>query len=166
MSEKLQKVLARSGHGSRRELEAKIAAGRVSVNKQVASLGERIDESAVVRIDGHEVSIKPQEEVVCRVLMYHKPEGELCTRRDPEGRPTVYDRLPRVQGARWVAVGRLDINTSGLLLFTRSEEHTSELQSRPHLVCRLLLEKKNNTYSPLVLGFWSAYPNRSKSAFI
>ena len=136
MSEKLQKVLARSGHGSRRELEAKIAAWRVSVNGQVASLGERIDESAVVRIDGHEVSIKPQEEVVCRVLMYHKPEGELCTRRDPEGRPTVYDRLPRVQGARWVAVGRLDINTSGLLLFTTDGELANRLMHPGHAIER------------------------------
>lgn len=127
MSEKLQKVLARSGHGSRRELEAKIAAGRVSVNGQVATLGERIDADAKVRIDGHEVTIKPPEDVVCRVLMYHKPEGELCTRKDPEGRPTVYDRLPRVQGARWVAVGRLDVNTSGLLLFTTDGELANRL---------------------------------------
>lgn len=127
MSEKLQKVLARSGHGSRRELEAKIAAGRISVNGKVATLGERIEADAKVRIDGHEVNIKPLEDVVCRVLMYHKPEGELCTRRDPEGRPTVYDRLPRMQGARWVAVGRLDVNTSGLLLFTTDGELANRL---------------------------------------
>lgn len=136
MSEKLQKVLARSGHGSRRELEAKIAAGRVSVNGKVATLGERIDANAVVRIDGHEVTIKPPEDVVCRVLMYHKPEGELCTRRDPEGRPTVYDRLPRVQGARWVAVGRLDINTSGLLLFTTDGELANRLMHPMHEIER------------------------------
>ena len=107
MTEKLQKVLARSGHGSRREIEAKIAAGRIRVNGKVAQLGERVDADAKVRIDGHEVEIKPEKEVICRVLMYHKPEGELCTRKDPEGRPTVYDRLPRMSGARWVAVGRL-----------------------------------------------------------
>ena len=108
MTEKLQKVLARSGHGSRREIEAKIAAGRIRVNGKVAQLGERVDADAKVRIDGHEVEIKPEKEVICRVLMYHKPEGELCTRKDPEGRPTVYDRLPRMSGARWVAVGRLE----------------------------------------------------------
>lgn len=136
MSEKLQKVLARSGHGSRRELESMIAAGRVSVNGQVASLGERIDTSAVVRIDGREVNIKPPEDVVCRVLMYHKPEGELCTRRDPEGRPTVYDRLPRMQGARWVAVGRLDVNTSGLLLFTTDGELANRLMHPGHQIER------------------------------
>lgn len=136
MSEKLQKVLARSGHGSRRELEAKIAAGRISVNGQIATLGERIEADATVRIDGHEVSIKPVEDVVCRVLMYHKPEGELCTRRDPEGRPTVYDRLPRMQGARWVAVGRLDVNTSGLLLFTTDGELANRLMHPGHQIER------------------------------
>lgn len=127
MTEKLQKVLARSGHGSRREIEAKIAAGRIRVNGMVAQLGERVDADAKVRIDGHEVEIKPEEEVICRVLMYHKPEGELCTRKDPEGRPTVYDRLPRMSGARWVAVGRLDVNTSGLLLFTTDGELANRL---------------------------------------
>jgi 23S rRNA pseudouridine2605 synthase len=127
MTEKLQKVLARSGHGSRREIEAKIAAGRIRVNGMVAQLGERVDADAKVRIDGHEVEIKPEKEVICRVLMYHKPEGELCTRKDPEGRPTVYDRLPRMSGARWVAVGRLDVNTSGLLLFTTDGELANRL---------------------------------------
>ncbi len=136
MSEKLQKILARSGHGSRRELEAKIAAGRVSVNGQVATLGERIEADAVVRIDGHEASIKPLEDVVCRVLMYHKPEGELCTRRDPEGRPTVFDRLPRVHGARWIAVGRLDVNTAGLLLFTTDGELANRLMHPAHEIER------------------------------
>jgi 23S rRNA pseudouridine2605 synthase len=136
MSEKLQKILARSGHGSRRELEAKIAAGRVSVNGQVATLGERIEADAIVRLDGHEVKIKPLEDVVCRVLMYHKPEGELCTRRDPEGRPTVFDRLPRVQGARWIAVGRLDVNTAGLLLFTTDGELANRLMHPAHEIER------------------------------
>lgn len=136
MSEKLQKVLARSGHGSRRELEAMIAAGRVSVNGQIATLGERIESNATVRIDGREVSIKQPEDVVCRVLMYHKPEGELCTRKDPEGRPTVYDRLPRVQGTRWVAVGRLDVNTSGLLLFTTDGELANRLMHPGHEIER------------------------------
>ncbi|MRJ42411.1 23S rRNA pseudouridine(2605) synthase RluB [Idiomarina sp. FenBw--71] len=136
MSEKLQKVLARSGHGSRRELEAKIAAGRVSINGEVATLGERVDADAKVRIDGHEVTIKPPEDVICRVLMYHKPEGELCTRRDPEGRPTVYDKLPRMQGARWVAVGRLDVNTSGLLLFTTDGELANRLMHPGHEIER------------------------------
>ncbi|MCV5222871.1 S4 domain-containing protein, partial [Escherichia coli] len=101
MSEKLQKVLARAGHGSRREIESLIKSGRVSVNGVVAKLGERLeDESSVVRIDGHIVSAKIQEEVICRVLAYYKPEGELYTRHDPDGRRTVFDRLPKIRGSR------------------------------------------------------------------
>lgn len=141
MSEKLQKVLARAGHGSRRELEALIRAGRVSVNGKVAILGERLEEdNAVVRIDGHVVSVKAQEEVICRVLAYYKPEGELCTRHDPEGRRTVFDRLPKIRGSRWISVGRLDANTSGLLLFTTDGElanrlmHPSRQVEREYLV--------------------------------
>ena len=122
MTEKLQKVLARSGHGSRREIEQMIADGRIRVNGHIAQLGERIEGDADVRIDGHKVVVKDETSMVCRVLMYHKPEGELVTRKDPEGRPTVYDRLPKLHGARWIAVGRLDVNTSGLLLFTTDGE--------------------------------------------
>ncbi|MGL4268691.1 MAG: 23S rRNA pseudouridine(2605) synthase RluB [Plesiomonas sp.] len=129
MSEKLQKVLAGAGHGSRREIEAMIGQGRVSVDGKVATLGDRVDtrQPLKVRIDGHIVSIKEKDEVICRVLAYYKPEGELCTRKDPDGRPTVFDRLPRMKGARWIAVGRLDVNTSGLLLFTTDGELANRL---------------------------------------
>ena len=129
MSEKLQKVLARAGHGSRREIEAKIAAGRVSIDGKLATLGDRIenDKSLKIRIDGHLVSIAESATEVCRVLAYYKPEGELCTRSDPEGRPTVFDRLPRLRGSRWIAVGRLDVNTCGLLLFTTDGELANRL---------------------------------------
>ena len=129
MSEKLQKVLARAGHGSRREIEAKISAGRISVDGKLATLGDRIEPNAAVkiRIDGHIVSVSESNQQVCRVLAYYKPEGELCTRNDPEGRPTVFDRLPRLHGARWIAVGRLDVNTCGLLLFTTDGELANRL---------------------------------------
>ncbi|WP_108946271.1 23S rRNA pseudouridine(2605) synthase RluB [Shewanella halifaxensis] len=127
MSEKLQKVLARAGHGSRREMEAWIAAGRVSVDGEIASLGDRVETDAKIRIDGRAVSIRSEEDVVCRVIAYHKPEGEICSRKDPEGRPTVFDRLPKTRDSRWVAVGRLDINTSGLLLFTSDGELANRL---------------------------------------
>ena len=129
MSEKLQKVLARAGHGSRREIEAKIAAGRVSVDGKLATLGDRVenDKGLKIRIDGHLVSIAESATEVCRVLAYYKPEGELCTRNDPEGRPTVFDRLPRLRGSRWIAVGRLDVNTCGLLLFTTDGELANRL---------------------------------------
>ncbi|MGL4449360.1 23S rRNA pseudouridine(2605) synthase RluB [Shewanella sp.] len=127
MSEKLQKVLARAGHGSRREMEAWIAAGRVSIDGVIANLGDRIEADAKVRIDGRAISLKSADDVICRVLAYHKPEGEICSRKDPEGRPTVFDRLPKVRDSRWVAVGRLDINTSGLLLFTSDGELANRL---------------------------------------
>ncbi|PVZ84788.1 23S rRNA pseudouridine(2605) synthase RluB [Serratia sp. S1B] len=129
MSEKLQKVLARAGHGSRREIETIIEAGRVSVDGKVAKLGDRVElsSSLKIRLDGHIVSLKESEEAVCRVLAYYKPEGELCTRSDPEGRPTVFERLPKLRGSRWVAVGRLDVNTSGLLLFTTDGELANRL---------------------------------------
>ncbi|MDE1328131.1 23S rRNA pseudouridine(2605) synthase RluB [Vibrio aestuarianus] len=158
MSEKLQKVLARAGHGSRRELEALIRTGRVSVNGKVATLGERLeDDSAVVRVDGHVVSVKAPEEVVCRVLAYYKPEGELCTRHDPEGRRTVFDRLPKIRGSRWISVGRLDANTSGLLLFTTDGElanrlmHPSRQVEREYLV-RVFGEVNEQKVRNLVKG--------------
>lgn len=137
MSEKLQKVLARAGHGSRRELESMIQSGRVSVGGQVAKLGDRLEDlNAIIRIDGHTVSIKTSEEVVCRVLAYNKPEGELCTRHDPEGRRTVFDRLPKIRGSRWVSVGRLDANTGGLLLFTTDGELANRLMHPSRMVQR------------------------------
>ncbi|WP_421711317.1 23S rRNA pseudouridine(2605) synthase RluB [Alcanivorax sp.] len=121
-TEKLQKVLARAGLGSRRELEKWIADGRVSVNGTVATLGDRVGNDDTLRVDGRIIKVKPEEDIVQRVIMYHKPPGEVCSRNDPEGRPTVFDNLPRLQGMRWVQVGRLDINTTGLLLFTTDGE--------------------------------------------
>jgi 23S rRNA pseudouridine2605 synthase len=128
-SEKLQKVLARAGHGSRREVEAMIQQGRISVDGKISTLGDRVELTAgtKIRLDGHVLSILEAQDTVCRVLAYYKPEGELCTRSDPEGRPTVFDRLPKMRGSRWVAVGRLDVNTSGLLLFTTDGELANRL---------------------------------------
>ena len=136
MSEKLQKVLARAGKGSRREMETVISAGRVSVNGQTAYLGDRVEGNEQIRIDGHNVVLEAQGEQICRILMYNKPEGEMCTRKDPEGRPTVFDRLPPLEGGRWVAVGRLDINTSGMLLFTTDGELANRLMHPSHKVER------------------------------
>ncbi|MBB3230242.1 23S rRNA pseudouridine(2605) synthase RluB [Halomonas stenophila] len=126
-TEKLQKVLARAGLGSRREMEAAIADGRVKVNGQVATLGDRIESRDRVALDDRPVTLRAADEVPRRVIMYNKPEGELCTRKDPEGRRTVFDRLPRLKGERWIAIGRLDINTSGLLLFTTDGELANRL---------------------------------------
>ncbi|CUX96372.1 Ribosomal large subunit pseudouridine synthase B [Candidatus Doolittlea endobia] len=128
-SEKLQKVLSRVGQGSRRKIEAIIEQGRVSVDGKVAILGGRVDvfSSTKIRIDGRIISIRPRENTVCRVLAYYKPIGELCAYRDPKGRPTVFNRLPHLNNSRWIAIGRLDINTSGLLLFTTDGELSNRL---------------------------------------
>ncbi|MGF1756876.1 23S rRNA pseudouridine(2605) synthase RluB [Photobacterium sagamiensis] len=137
MSEKLQKVLARSGQGSRREIELMIQNGRVSIDGKVAKLGDRLDDlNVTVRIDGHKIEMVATSDEVCRVLVYNKPEGELCTRSDPEGRRTVFDRLPRLESGRWVSVGRLDANTSGLLLFTTDGELANRLMHPSHRVER------------------------------
>ncbi|KZN68766.1 23S rRNA pseudouridine(2605) synthase RluB [Pseudoalteromonas luteoviolacea] len=157
MSEKLQKVLARAGVGSRREMEKYIDSNRVSVDGKVAKLGDRVEENAVIRVDGHVVKIEQKEERICRVLMYHKPEGELCTRKDPEGRRTVFDRLPRLEGDRWIAIGRLDINTSGLLLFTNDGELANRLMHPKYEVereysARVFGEVTNQTLKTLTQG--------------
>lgn len=126
-SEKLQKVLARAGVASRRAVEEIIVEGRVSVNGTVAKLGDRVTGEDVIRVDGKVIKTSSAEESVCRVLLYNKPEGEMCTRTDPQGRPTVFDKLPRLVNERWICVGRLDVNTQGLLLFTTDGELANKL---------------------------------------
>ncbi|TBU95547.1 23S rRNA pseudouridine(2605) synthase RluB [Stutzerimonas kirkiae] len=125
--EKLQKVLARMGLASRREVEGWIAAGRVRVNGAVAGLGQRVDLHDAIALDGRLLKREEASEAVRRVLIYNKPDGEICTRDDPEGRPTVFDRLPRLKEGRWINIGRLDINTTGLLLFTTDGELANRL---------------------------------------
>jgi 23S rRNA pseudouridine2605 synthase len=127
MSEKLQKVLARCGLGSRRELERWIADGRVSIDGKIATLGERVTDKDKIRVDGKIIKVKPVAELKRRVLIYNKPVGEICSRKDPEGRDSVFDRLPSIAEGRWLSIGRLDINTSGLLLFTNDGELANRL---------------------------------------
>lgn len=122
MTEKLQKVLANLGLGSRREIERWIEQGRVSIANEVAKLGDRIDRQAKVFIDGKLIKLSSGIPFKRRILIYHKPEGEVCTRRDPENRPTVFSRLPPLKGERWIMIGRLDITTLGLLIFTNDGE--------------------------------------------
>jgi 23S rRNA pseudouridine2605 synthase len=119
-SEKLQKVLAEYGHGSRREIEKWIAAGRLEVNGEVAHVGQRVVGEDQILLDGKLVGRKTKQQ--SRVLIYNKPSGMICTRSDPEGRPSVYDALPTIQHGRWISVGRLDIATTGLLLFSNDGE--------------------------------------------
>ncbi|MBD9484644.1 23S rRNA pseudouridine(2605) synthase RluB [Pseudomonas sp. PDM14] len=125
--EKLQKVLARMGQASRRDIEQWISQGRVKVNGAVATLGARVDLHDAISVDGRLLKREELAENVRRVLIYNKPEGEICTRDDPDGRPTIFDRLPRPKEGRWINIGRLDINTTGLLLFTTDGELANRL---------------------------------------
>lgn len=126
--ERLQKVLAQAGIGSRREMEAWISAGRITVNGAVATLGVRIAEGDRVQVDGRNIRLKLEAEPkLPRVLLYHKQEGEIVSRDDPDGRANVFDELPRLRGQKWIAIGRLDFNTSGLLIFTTSGELANRL---------------------------------------
>ncbi|MEE2820808.1 MAG: pseudouridine synthase [Pseudomonadota bacterium] len=127
MSERLQKALARAGYGSRRKLEIMISEGRVSVNGSIAVLGTKIEREDTVVFDGQLVRSASLFEKARLVIAYHKPEGEVCTRNDPEGRPTIFDRLPKISQGRWIAVGRLDVNTSGLILLTTDGELANRL---------------------------------------
>lgn len=155
--EKLQKVLARAGIGSRREMEKLIGTNRVTVNGKIAHVGDRVGERDKILVDGHPISLKVSDERRTRVLIYNKPEGEICTVRDPEGRPTVFANLPKLKGERWISVGRLDFNTSGLLLFTTDGElanalmHPSANIDREYL-CRVLGEVDDDMLARLSAG--------------
>lgn len=127
VSEKLQKVMANAGLASRREAERWIEQGRVKVNGKLAVLGDRVTDEDKIEVDGKKLHRKANEKFVRRVIAYHKKEGEICSRKDPEGRPSVFQRLPKLKGERWIAIGRLDFNTTGLLLFTNDGEFANRL---------------------------------------
>lgn len=124
--EKLQKVLAQAGFGSRRAMEEWISNGRVSVNGEPATLGMRVLPGDLVKTERRTIRVGEREHVA-RVLLYHKPEGEIVSRDDPEKRTSVFDKLPKLRGQKWIAIGRLDYNTSGLLIFTTSGELANRL---------------------------------------
>jgi 23S rRNA pseudouridine2605 synthase len=127
MSEKIQKVLANTGIGSRRQIEVWIGEGRITVNGRVAIIGDRMTYTDKVCVDGREIKLARSKSQQSRVLLYHKPEGEMCTRNDPDGRPTIFDSLPIIRNSRWICVGRLDYNTSGLLLITNDGDLAHKL---------------------------------------
>ena len=157
MTVRLQKLLAAAGLGSRRQVEQWIAAGRVTVAGRVAKLGDRAAASDEVRLDGRKLDLGSPQSATHQVLLYHKPLGEVTTRHDPQGRPTVFDRLPAPESGRWIVVGRLDVNTAGLLLFTTDGElahrlmHPSSQIEREYLV-RVRGRPGNDTIRKLLRG--------------
>lgn len=127
MKERIQKLLSRAGYGSRREIERWVEAGDILVNGRRAEIGQAIDERDQVTLRGQRLHLSSRLQATPKVLIYNKPAGEVCTMSDPEGRATVFENLPSVRAGRWIMVGRLDINTDGLLLFTSDGELANRL---------------------------------------
>jgi len=125
--ERIQKLLAQAGVGSRRQVEKWISEGTIHVNGEVAKLGDKITTRDIVKLRGRPVKLANKLQVNTQVLIYHKPIGEIVSKRDPEGRPSVFKRLPRLKVGRWIAVGRLDLNTQGLIMFTNDGELANKL---------------------------------------
>jgi len=150
VSERLQKLLAGAGHGSRRAIEEWIHAGRVTLNDKVAVLGDRATAADRICLDGRPLDLGGSREST-EVLLYHKPVGEVTTRHDPEGRPNVFERLPSPATGRWIVVGRLDVNTSGLLLFTNDGELAHRLMHPSSEIQREYRVRLRGTPSPAVL---------------
>ncbi len=153
---RLQKLLARSGLGSRREMENMIAAGRVSINGVIATPGDRAGPGDMIRIDGKVIRLR-MEARLPRVLIYHKPEGEIVSMRDPQGRPSVFEKLPHTKSSRWIAIGRLDFNTSGLLVFTTDGTLANRLmhprfQMEREYAVRILGELTEEQITRLTIG--------------
>jgi 23S rRNA pseudouridine2605 synthase len=127
MTEKLQKVLAQAGLGSRRSLEQWIIDGRVTINGHKAKIGDRVSQNDHICVDGRPIARSLLKKPVTRVIIYNKPLGEVSSRKDEKGRPTVFENLPNLSEGRWISIGRLDVNTSGLLLFTNDGELANKL---------------------------------------
>ncbi|MCP5329184.1 MAG: rRNA pseudouridine synthase [Sinobacteraceae bacterium] len=152
--ERLQKILAGAGLGSRRAVEEWIRAGRITINDVVARLGDRVAPGDQLKLDGQPVTtVAPVAAAPARaVLLYHKPVGEVTTRSDPQGRPTVFERLPPPPAGRWIVVGRLDVNTSGLLLFTNDGELAHRLMHPSSEVPREYLVRVREQPTPATLA--------------
>lgn len=146
--EKLQKFLAQLGLGSRRGLEEIIKAGRIRINQNVATIGDRVSPDDEIYIDGRLVRTPNEQKKRQRVIAYYKPEGEICAASDPQGRITVFECLPKLSGDRWVMVGRLDINSSGLLLFTNDGELAHRLMHPSNEVVREYAVRVLGTLTP------------------
>jgi 23S rRNA pseudouridine2605 synthase len=125
--QKIHKVLAQAGFGSRRAMEDLIRAGKVKVNGVLAQVGMRVRAGDLIRVGRRQVTVRDDMDKLPRVIVYHKPEGEIVSHDDPQGRPSVFAKLPPMRRAKWLAIGRLDYNTSGLLIFTTSGELANRL---------------------------------------
>lgn len=152
MSEKIQKILANAGMGSRRQIETWIQEGRITVNGKTASIGDRMTYHDKVCVDNREIKLIKSKNQKSRVLLYHKPEGEMCTRSDPEGRPTIFERLPLIRNSRWICVGRLDFNTSGLLLITNDGALAHQLMHPSTEIEREYAVRIRGEVTPEILG--------------
>jgi 23S rRNA pseudouridine2605 synthase len=147
--ERLQKLLAAAGHGSRREIEQWIREQRLTVAGRIAQLGDRAEPGADIRLDGQPLRTEAAGDRT--VLIYHKPTGEVTTRKDPAGRPTVFERLPAPPSGRWVVIGRLDVNTTGLLLFTTDGALAHKLMHPSSQIEREYLVRIQGNPGPAVL---------------
>ena len=136
MKHRIHKVLAEHGHGSRRGIEKLIKQNKVEVNGKIAKTGQLVSEKDSFKIEGKSIFLNPKDQKDTRILIYNKRVGEVSSRRDPENRPTIFDNLPRLNSGRWVSVGRLDINTSGLILFTNNGELANKLMHPSSLIER------------------------------
>ncbi|MDH3387716.1 MAG: pseudouridine synthase [Gammaproteobacteria bacterium] len=148
--ERIQKILAGQGAGSRRQIDALLQQGRISVNGKPAKPGDQIDGREKIAIDGKLIRLQ-RHAARPKILMYHKPVGEVCTRADPEGRDDVFANLPPLQQGRWVGIGRLDINTSGLLLFTSDGELANRLMHPSYEVEREYAVRVHGAVTPEML---------------
>ncbi|NKB64833.1 MAG: pseudouridine synthase [Gammaproteobacteria bacterium] len=154
--ERLQKFLAGLGIGSRRKIETWILEGKIRVNGKVAKLGDRVNEHSQISIDGRPVKTRVVD-VSQKVILYNKPEGEISTRDDPMKRPTVFRKLPGLKGQRWIAVGRLDLNTRGLILFTTDGKLANRLMHPSHelereYLCRVFGQVSDDAIEQLQAG--------------
>jgi 23S rRNA pseudouridine2605 synthase len=147
-TQKLHKLLAQSGLGSRREMDALVEAGRVTVNGKVATTGARVGPNDDVRVSGRRVLLRFDTPRKVRVLFYHKPEGEIVSRDDPDKRPSVFDHLPILRNSKWHAIGRLDFNTSGLLIFTTSGELANRMMHPRYEMEREYAVRVRGTLTP------------------
>ena len=136
MKHRIHKVLAEHGHGSRRGIEKLIKQNKVEVNGKIAKIGQLVSDKDSFKIEGKSIFLNPKDQKDTRILIYNKRVGEVSSRRDPENRPTIFDNLPRLNSGRWVSVGRLDINTSGLILFTNNGELANKLMHPSSLIER------------------------------